>query len=356
MLPFDHPDAADHEAVHFLRDAASGLEAIIAIHSTALGPAAGGCRLWRYPNRDDALGDALRLAEGMSYKNALAGLPLGGGKAVILAPASIGDRSALFAAFGRAVNALGGRYITAEDVGTRVDDMKAVARSTAYVSGIGADGRSVGGDPSPHTARGVFLAMREAWRWLGGSESLEGVRVAVQGLGGVGRHLGQLLHEAGAQLTVSDIDPVRAQYARSQFGATVIEPQAILASDVDIVAPCALGGIIDAAAIARMRCVLVCGAANNQLATLADADALVDRGILFAPDFVVNSGGIMSVAAEYLRASDADELQRQIESIPLTLRRVLQAAQDNRQSTVAAARDMAQHLLAAAAPKATQVA
>jgi len=323
---FDNPAFDHHEAVHFFSDTASGLHAIIAVHSTVLGPAMGGCRCWHYESAASALTDALRLSRGMSFKNGLAGLPLGGGKAVILRRKEAVPDPALFAAMGRAVNSLGGQYVTAEDVGTRVADMQEVARFTEYVSGLGDATRRVGGDPAPKTAYGVFLALQEAWRFDTGSKSLRGVRVAIQGIGGVGAALCRLLHEAGALLVVADASAERARRAELEFQAQVVDPNDILAADADIFAPCALGGILDAQSIERLRVRVVCGAANNQLATAQDGARLRARQVLYAPDYVVNAGGIISVALEYLRNGSESDVRTRIEQIPLTLRQVLEQA------------------------------
>jgi leucine dehydrogenase len=349
MTPFDAPDFDRHEAVHFFHDAASGLEAIIAIHSTALGPGAGGCRYWRYDSRDAALTDALRLSRGMSYKNALADLPFGGGKAVILRGTAPADRNAVFAAFGRAVESLGGRYVTAEDVGTTVADMQTVARETRYVSGFASAHGVAGGDPSPKTAYGVFLGLREAWRHSVGNEDLAGVSVAVQGLGGVGHHLCGHLHERGARLAVADLEQPRVDRAVREFGASAVDPQHVLEADVDIVAPCALGAVLNSVSIARIRARVIAGGANNQLATAEDGLALKARGITYAPDYVVNAGGIISVASEYLGVGSEDEVRRRIERIPLTLRAILERAAQSGQSTAAVADRLACDRIAAAA-------
>jgi len=300
-LPTSHfglPGEPPHERVLFAADPASGLRTIIALHSTARGPAFGGCRLWSYADEASALTDALRLSQGMSLKNALADLPFGGGKAVILKPRGDFDRTALFAAFGRAVQTLQGHYITAEDVGTTSADMRIVQQHTAHVSGIPRDG-AFGGDPSPKTAFGVFVAIEAAVQRLSGRASLEGVRVAVQGLGSVGMHLARHLHHAGASLVVADVDAARAEKARERFGAEVVGVDAIIAAPVDVFAPCALGAVLNARTIPSLQARLVAGAANNQLATPADGDALHARGVTYLPDYLVNAGGIISVAREY---------------------------------------------------------
>jgi leucine dehydrogenase len=348
MTPFDYADFDAHESVHFFSDPAVGLEAIIAIHSTARGPAAGGCRHWSYLGRDAALTDALRLARGMSYKNALAGLPLGGGKAVVLRHPGEHSRAELFAVFGRAVDSLGGRYITAEDVGTTVADMQAIATSTRYVSGLGGGGAVASGDPSLSTAWGVFLGLREAWSHVGGrGAELAGVRVAVQGLGGVGYNLCRQLHAAGAKLTVSDLDGARVQRAVAEFDATEVAPADVLQADVDIISPCALGAVLNECSIPGVRAALVAGGANNQLATPEDGERLRRRGILYAPDYVINAGGIIRVACEYLQRGTESEVRAHIARIPGTLRQVLeQAARESLPTGVVADR-MAERALRA---------
>ncbi|HET8611175.1 MAG TPA: Glu/Leu/Phe/Val dehydrogenase dimerization domain-containing protein [Sphingomonas sp.] len=295
--------------VHMVHDAATGLEGIIVLHSTVLGPAAGGCRYWSYPSASEMAVDAFRLAEGMSYKNALADLPLGGGKAVLRRTGGAVDRSRLFEAFGRAVEGLRGDYVTAEDVGTSVEDMRAVARATRHVAGLPPSGRRPGGDPSPWTARGVFLSMKEAVRRRLDRE-LADCTVAIQGVGHVGAALAVMLRDAGAKLLVADIDPGNVDHVVRATGATALAPDAILAADADVFAPCALGGVLSHETIGRLRARVVCGAANNQLATSEDGARLADKGVLYAPDYVVNAGGIINVAAEYLRWSNQAVLER----------------------------------------------
>jgi leucine dehydrogenase len=351
MATFDNPAFDDHESVHFFTDPAAGLRAIIAIHSTALGPAGGGCRYWHYESSELALTDALRLSRGMSYKNALADLPMGGGKAVILKPGEAPDRTTLFAAYGRAVNSLAGQYITAEDVGTRVEDMREVAKVTRYVSGLAGDATRAGGDPSPKTAYGVYLAMKEAWRFATGSDALAGVRVAVQGLGGVGGALCGLLHREGARLIVADISETRARQTAREYSALLAEPDELISTEADILAPCALGGVLHARSIETLRVRVICGAANNQLANPEDGERLRARGILYAPDYVVNAGGIISVALEYLGSGSEAEAQARIEKIPLTLRRILESAAASGESTSDVADRLAQQRIAAGAVK-----
>jgi leucine dehydrogenase len=295
---FGLPDQAPHEQLLLAADAQTGLKAILAVHSTARGPAFGGCRFWRYDNELAALNDALRLSQGMSLKNALAGLPFGGGKAVIIKPAGDFDRAALFAAFGRAVQSLNGAYITAEDVGTTTADMRGMLSQTAFVSGIPREG-AFGGDPSPKTAWGVFVSIQTGVRLQLGRESLAGVRVALQGLGAVGWHLAEFLHAAGAKLVVADVDATKVARAQDLFGAQAVSIHEILAAEVEVLAPCALGAVLNAQSVPQIRARLIAGAANNQLATAADGDALQTRGIAYLPDYLVNAGGIISVAREY---------------------------------------------------------
>ena len=275
---FDHPDFDAHEQVVFAHDPASGLRAIIAIHDTTLGPALGGCRIWGYASEAEALADVLRLSRGMSYKAALAGLPLGGGKAVVMTAPGRPKTPAMMRAMGAAVERLGGRYITAEDVGSSVADMDAVAAATAHVAGRDGDG----GDPSPFTARGVFLCLEAAVRHRLGRD-LAGVHVAVKGLGHVGFALAGMLHAAGARLTVADIDAGRVARAREAFGAAPAPVEAIAAVEADVFAPCALGGDLSEAAIPRLGAGIVCGAANNQLATAEDGMRLARRGRALLP-------------------------------------------------------------------------
>jgi leucine dehydrogenase len=263
---------------------------VVAIHSTALGTALGGTRLWRYDSEADALGDALRLSRGMTYKNAMAGLAAGGGKSVILMPERLADREALFLAHGRCVEMLGGVYTTGEDVGTSPADMDVVQRETRYVSGT-SDGI---GDPSPRTARGVFRAIQAAAAHRLGSAELRGVRVALQGCGNVGAALAAQLAGAGATLVVCDVDAARADRVATGLGGRAVAPDAIYDVEADVFAPCALGGILDAATIPRLRCAIVAGGANNQLRELADGARLAERGIVYVPDYVANAGGVIT--------------------------------------------------------------
>jgi leucine dehydrogenase len=307
MSTFDNPAFDAHERVQFCHDPISGLKAIIAIHSTALGPAAGGCRLWSYDTDDAALTDALRLSHSMSYKNAMAGLPFGGGKAVILKSPDFEESDALFEAFGEFVDRLNGDYVTAEDVGMREEIMEIIARRTRFVSGLPQEAGKAGGDPSPKTGFGIFKGIEAAVRFRLGRGSIDGLTVAVQGVGNVGYHLCRYLHEAGAKLVVADIDESRVQRAVHEFGARVSTVDAILFEDVDVVAPCALGAVLDESSVPGLKAGIVAGGANNQLATPADGLRLSNAGVLYAPDYVINAGGIISVASEY--AGDVDEAE-----------------------------------------------
>ena len=297
---FDAPDFDAHESVHFIADAASGLRAVIAVHSTHLGPGAGGCRWWSYADDTAALTDALRLSRGMSYKNAMAGLPMGGAKGVIMKSAAAPKTDALLEAFGRAVETLGGRYVTAEDVGMEDHDMQVIARQTGHVSGLPAAGGAAGGNPGPSTAEGIFVGMRAAVAHKLGRHDFKGVHVALQGLGSVGGALAEKLAVAGAKLTVSDIDAARARAYAARLGATAVAAADITRVSADVFSPNALGAVLDAATIAALDVAIVAGAANNQLATPADGARLYARGILYAPDYVINAGGIINVVAEYL--------------------------------------------------------
>ena len=312
---FDHPDYDGHEKVLMVEDAASGLRAIIAIHSTALGAAAGGCRLWSYDDGGAALRDALRLSRGMSYKNAMANLPMGGGKAVILGPVTADARRQVMEAFGRAVDSLGGQYITAEDVGVSVSDMEIVRGQTPFVGGLAGGAGKSGGDPSPFTARGVRVGIEAAARAKLGRAEVAGLRIAVQGLGHVGMYLCEELFGLGADLVVADIDPARVSEAQRRFGAAGVAIDDLLTQDVDVVAPCALGGTISEYAARYIRASIVAGAANNQLATSEAGRILAERGILYAPDYVINAGGIIMVQAELSGDNDSALVTAHVDAI-----------------------------------------
>lgn len=297
MRAFEHMAHYGYGEVHLRRDAGTGLRAIVAIHDKRLGPALGGCRFIHYDTDEDALIDALRLARGMTYKAALAGLNHGGGKAVLVKPAGQFDRGALFRAFGRFVEDLGGHYITAEDSGTGLDDMETVRTVTRHVVGVDpAHGGS--GDPSPFTALGVRRGIEACVKFALDRDTLEGVHVAVQGVGHVGYHLCVELAALGAKLTVADVDPHKSERAQRELGASVVELDEIYGVKCDVFAPCALGSAINDATISRLQCAIVAGAANNQLAEPRHGDALMQRGILYAPDYAINAGGLINVAQE----------------------------------------------------------
>ncbi|MEZ4255862.1 MAG: Glu/Leu/Phe/Val dehydrogenase dimerization domain-containing protein [Polyangiales bacterium] len=298
MPVFEHMAHYDYGALHLRRDAATGLEAIIAVHDNRLGPALGGCRFIHYDTEDAALVDAIRLARGMTYKAAVAGLPHGGGKSVIIRPRKEFDRAALFRAFGRFLEELGGLYITAEDSGTNVEDMEVIRTVTKHVTGIKPE-RGGGGDPSPFTALGVRRGIEACVKFADQRGSLDGIHVAVQGIGHVGYYLSKELHALGARLTVADIDPLKAERAQREFGATVVELDEIYRVECDVFAPCALGSALNDQTIPQLRCRIVAGAANNQLAEPRHGADLMQRGILYAPDYAINGGGLVNVAQEY---------------------------------------------------------
>lgn len=300
-----------HEKVLYISDPITSLRAIIAVHSTARGPAFGGCRMWQYSSDEEALRDALRLSHGMSLKNAMADLPYGGGKSVIIRNDRQLNRKEMFQAFGRAVQSLGGQYITGEDVGTTVDDMLAIQSASPYASGIPREGK-FGGNPSPKTALGVYAAIERAADVLFGAASLGGVTVAIQGLGSVGWDLGERLHAAGCKLVVADIDSLRVNTAAEKFDAKVVDVRDITTQAVDVFAPCALGAVLNAPAIADMQCKIIAGAANNQLATADDAQRLHLRGIQYLPDYVVNAGGVISCVREYEGGGDDASVDREV--------------------------------------------
>ena len=295
MSVFSAPDFADHEEVVFCRDAASGLSAIIAIHSTLRGPALGGCRMRRYASDAEAVRDVLRLSRGMTSKAAMADLAFGGGKSVIIGDPRTDKSERLLLAMARFVDGLGGRYIVAEDSGTSVADMEVVRRRTRHVAGIAKGGS---GDPSPATAWGVFHGIRAAVKKKLGKEDFAGLSVAVQGLGNVGWHLCEHLHQTGALLVVTDIDADRVRRAKAAFGAVTVQPEAIYEAAADVFAPCALGAVINDQTVHRLKAQIVAGAANNQLARPEHGRVLAERGILYAPDYVINAGGIINIAHE----------------------------------------------------------
>ncbi len=319
---WDLPDFDDHEDIHMFRDPGSGLSAIIAIHSTHLGPAAGGARFWHYADSTRAITDALRLSRGMSFKNAMAGLPMGGGKAVILADETNIKTPKMLRAFGRAIESLGGRYVTAEDVGMSDEDMVVIGTETRHVAGLPVASGEAGGDPGPYTALGVFLGVKAAVKRGLGQDSVNGVHVAIQGVGSVGGGLARLLAAEGARLTLADVETARAAALAEELGGETVAPAAILEVEADVVSPCALGAILDEASIAALRCKVVAGGANNQLARQSDGRRIYDRGILFAPDYVINAGGIINVGLEYLGQGNREDVEARISHIPARLEQV----------------------------------
>jgi leucine dehydrogenase len=299
-----------HEQLSFFSDPSSGLRAIVAIHDTTFGPALGGARMYPYENEEDAILDVLRLSEGMSYKAAMAGLPLGGGKCVIIGNPRTDKRPALFHALGRAVNKLEGRYITAEDVGTTVEDLVEVSRTSDFVAGLPAE-MGGGGDPSPWTALGVVRGMEACAEAAWGSADLSGKRVAIQGIGKVGYALAEMLHERGATLYVTDVNQRHLEQAARELGAFVVGLDAIYSTPCDIFAPCALGAILNDVTIPQLTATIVAGSANNQLEEPRHGAMLVERGILYAPDYVINAGGLINVATELEPAGYDERLARE---------------------------------------------
>lgn len=324
---FSHQDFDAHEQVVFASDAKSGLRAIIAIHDTTLGPSLGGCRVWRYDDEEEALRDVLRLSSGMSYKAAISGLNLGGGKAVILADTHTEKTPVMMRAFGQAVERLAGRYITAKDVGTTVADMDTIATQTGHVVGLS----SGEGDPSPYTALGVFTALECAVRQRFES-GLDSLTVCVKGLGNVGYDLCRKLHKAGAKLIVSDINEAFTQKAAQEFQASIVSPDEAVMCDADVFAPCALGADLSKATIPHMKAKIVCGGANNQLHEPNDDDLLTQRNILYCPDYLVNAGGLISVSRVPL-GMDEDQVLAKIGEIPKTLEHIFLKARAEKQPT-----------------------
>ena len=343
MKLFDTLASMGHEQVVVCSDPSVGYRGILAVHSTKLGPALGGTRFWQYDSDEEAITDALRLSRGMTYKNAVAGLQLGGGKSIIIGDNKTKDREKIFRAHGRFVESLGGRYITAEDVGTSTKDMDYVHMETGHVAGLA--GKS--GDPSPVTAHGVFRALQASTcrRW--GTDDLKGKTVTIQGCGNVGRYLAQELHEAGAKLIVSDIDAAKAKRVADMTGARIVEGDEIFTADADIFAPCALGGILNDETIPLLKVRVVAGGANNQLLEERHGDALEARGILYAPDYVANAGGVINVYGE-VAGWDAQRALDKADDIYDTVLKVFDIAEANHIPTYEAADRLAEQRLAGA--------
>jgi leucine dehydrogenase len=340
---FDLVDFDNHEQVVYCSDDATGLKAIIAVHSTALGPAAGGCRFWDYVNDEAALKDVLRLSKGMTYKNAMAGLKLGGGKGVIIGNPKNLKSDELFEAFGKAVNNLGGRYYTAEDVNITTGDMAVVNQVTDFVSGL--EGKS--GNPGPFTALGTFLGIKAAVKFKLGTDDLSGLKVAVQGLGSVGYSLCEKLHAAGAELIVTDINQKILDKAATELNATLVSLDDIYSQDVDVYAPCALGASINDESIAQLKAVIIAGCANNQLEEARHDQVLLEKGILYAPDYVINAGGIINVALEiYPEPYCADKATGLVENIYHTLMSVFESAKERNLPTGQVSDEMAREIIA----------
>ena len=292
---FSHPDYDGHERVLHFFDESSGVKGVIAIHNTSRGPSLGGCRIWPYGTVEEALTDALRLSRGMTYKAALANLDLGGGKAVVIADPKQDKSEALLKAIAKAVNDLGGRYITAEDVGTTVKDMVVIKKYTSHVVGLPENLDQDDGDPSPYTSYGIYQGIRASVKHRFHSEEVKGLTIAVQGVGKVGYHLCHLLHEAGAKLLVADIDEASVQRVVREFGAQAVAAEAIYSVRADVLSPCALGGVINDATVDQLNVAIIAGGANNQLALPHHGQALKDRGIIYAPDYAISAGGLIRV-------------------------------------------------------------
>lgn len=344
MKIFNLMEIDDFEQVLFCHDKHSGLKAIIAIHDTTLGPALGGTRMWMYENEEQALEDALRLAKGMTYKNAAAGLNLGGGKSVIIGDPNKDKSEELFRAFGRYIQSLNGRYITAEDVGTTVEDMDLIYEETDFVTGISpAFGSS--GNPSPVTAYGIYKGMKAAALEAFGTESLRGKTIAVQGVGNVAYHLCDYLHEEGAHLIVTDINEEAVKKAVDTFQASAVKPDDIYSVDCDIFAPCALGAIINDETIEQLKAKVIAGSANNQLKEEKHGTLLFERGIVYAPDYVINAGGVINVADE-LYGYNHERAMKKVETIYDKIRKVIEISKRDQIPTSKAADRMAEERIA----------
>ncbi len=332
MSVYEAQDFDNHEQVTFFHDKKTGLKAIIAIHNTNLGPALGGCRMWPYKNEQEAVADALRLSRGMTYKAAMANLPLGGGKAVIIGDPHHEKSPELFRAFGVCVERINGRYITGEDVQTSVEDMVYVRETTLHV--VGLPGGS--GDPSPYTAVGVAECLKSSVGYRLKKQDLNGIHVAVQGLGHVGYHLCKLLHEQGAKLTVTDIDPLLVGRVMQEFNAEAVLPDAIYGVEADVFAPCALGAVLNDHSIPQLKASIIVGSSNNQLATDDHGDILKKMNILYAPDYIVNAGGLIDVFYDGPNF-DVETVNAHVRRIPQTLLEVFQKAEKEGVSTGRAA-------------------
>lgn len=334
------PSYDNHELVSFADDKASGLRAIIAVHNTNLGPAVGGCRMFPYASDAAALEDVLRLSRGMTYKSALAGLPMGGGKAVIIGDHRRDKSPELLRAMGRFIDSHGGKYITAEDSGTGVADMKIMGEETQYVSGV-SDSQNFGGDPSPFTALGVFHGIQAALKHKHASAELDNVRVAIQGAGAVGHYLAKHLIEAGAKVYVADVNAENLQRTVA-LGAIAVGVDEVLSMDVDVLAPCAMGAVLNDQSIAQLRAPIVAGGANNQLAQARHAQMLLDNNVLYAPDFVINAGGIIEIY--YQSQANSVDSTEHVRGIGETLEKIFELSRAQQLTTAAVAEQMAESI------------
>ena len=342
MSVFDNSEYDNHEQVLFCRDREAGLFAIIAIHDTTLGPAAGGCRMWPYASVNDAVTDVLRLSQAMSYKNALAGLPLGGGKSVIIGDPKKEKNEKLLISFARFVQRLGGQYYTAEDIGIGINDVEVLARESDYVFGL-----TTTGDPSPFTARGCFEGIRAAVKHKLNRDSLDGLKVAVQGVGNVGLFVCKNLHEAGAELIIADVNPEAVAYAVENFGTKVVAPDEIYSQDVDIFSPCAIGGVLNEDTIPQLKTSIVAGVANNQLAEGRHDQLLHDRGILYAPDYVINSGGMLNASGDIFGQYNVDQVMERVTGLYDATLRIFEMAQQEGRLASEVADDLARQKITA---------
>ncbi|MFL5237045.1 MAG: Leu/Phe/Val dehydrogenase [Rhizomicrobium sp.] len=354
MSVFEAADFDHHETVSFFHEPRSGLNSIIAIHSTALGPACGGTRMYPYANDEQALADVLRLSRGMSYKSAIANVPLGGGKAVIIGDPARDKNEARLLAYADAVNALGGRYITAMDVGVTPMDMPVIARGTKHVAGYDQPGKT-GGDSGPLTALGVFVGLKAAVKHRLRTDTTKGLTIAIQGLGKVGTLLAKHLHHEGARLLVSDVNTDAMKRAVDAFGATGVAPDDIATVECDVFSPNALGAVLNSETIPRIRAKVVAGGANNQLARDEDGNALKQRGILYAPDYVINGGGIIRVAGQIFGWDDPD-IERRVLGIGDTLSQIFRRAEKEDRAPGEVANRIAEERMAAARNASAQAA
>ena len=335
MSVFEHPEFDSHEHVAFFHDEASGLKAIIAVHNTNLGPALGGCRMWPYINSHEALTDVLRLSKGMTYKSAMANLKLGGGKSVIIGDPRKHKSEEMMLAMGRFVDSLGGKYFTAEDSGIAVTDLKTMATQSEYITGVSAkyhyNNEQPDGNPAPSTAYGVFTGLKATVEHALKTD-LKGVRVAIQGVGHVGYRLAQHLHAHGAELFVTDIFPEGVERAVSELGATAVKPEELYGLDVDVIAPCALGASINDETVPEIKAKVIAGAANNQLARESMGEVLRQKGIVYAPDYVINAGGVIDIYHQRMESS-SEAMREHIEQIALTLKEIYQRADSDEKAT-----------------------